>query len=97
MTEPIVYETKPSHQVQAIQFDGSMDSANAITAWYGSFLEGEVWTLIYPLGNMGVMEGDAPILEVNVGNFVYLDEDGFHSVSKNAFEMYYKKFVSSAG
>lgn len=91
MTEPVVYQTKPAHQVEAMQFDGSEESSIAISNWYGSLSETTVGPLIFPAGNMALMEGENPILEVGLGNFVYLDEDGFHSASKNSFEMYYKE------
>ena len=90
MTEPVLYETKPAHQVQAIQFDGSNASADAIAAWYASFDIAEVSALIFPLGNMAVMEGEDSKLEIEIGSFVYLDENGFHVASRNSFEMYYR-------
>lgn len=96
MTQPITYETKPAHQVEAIQYDGSQQSADAIAAWYANYQIGDVNTIIFPQGNMALESGPI-LLEIGIGSYVYIDEDGFRVAGKNAFEMYYRLPAGSPG
>lgn len=100
MTEPVVYQTKDPHTVQAMQYnawDGTTDVKDWITGLLSASFEEETISLNdNGNGTFQVLVGEDWLFDVTSGQYVYLDEDGFHSASKGAFEMYYKKQAPAA-
>jgi hypothetical protein len=95
VSEPVSYQTKDPHTVQAMQYnawDGTTDVKDWITTLLQASFEAEIITL-YDNNNGGfqVIVGEDFLFDVNSGQYVYLDEDGFHSASAAAFEIYYKQ------
>ena len=95
MTEPISYVTKEPHNVQAMQYKSWDGTGQAVKDWILSFLTASFEEAISiaddGYGYLQVLVGEDPLFEINNGQYVYLDEDGFHTATPSAFEIYYKK------
>jgi hypothetical protein len=96
MTVPEQYVPKTPTQVTAMQFNAYDGTSIDVKEWIESLLtvEDENNYVIYgPLSDrLFVQNGDFS-LEVEHGQYVYLDEDGFHVVNKGTFELVYKKDI----
>jgi len=91
--EPESWSTKPANTVLVKFFGGTEEQKDDVKAWVEQYLTEENDVFWGPQGNYSMfmnMGGDN-YLTVEDGQYVYLDEDGFHVASKGAFEMYYKK------
>lgn len=96
--DPSTYSTKNPHTVEAMQYDAWGETAEDVKTWITGLLETSFSTediLLNDNGN-GAFEiyvGEDFLFRVESGQYVYLDEDGFHAASKGAFEMIYRKVV----
>jgi hypothetical protein len=94
MTTPAQYVPRTLTQVTAMQFDAYDGTSIDVKEWIESFLdlEDENNYVIYgPLSDrLFVQNGDFS-MEISNGQYVYLDEDGFHVVAKGTFETLYKQ------
>lgn len=95
MTQPESWTTKDPITVQAMLYVANGDSsAQAVKDWVMSLQpEG---TVLYDnqMGTFSVYTDDTYenfIVSVSSNQYVYLDEDGFHSVSKAVFELGLRK------
>lgn len=90
MTEPESWTTKNPNTVQ-VKYSGIYgELMQDVLDWVMPLMPEDASVLVYPMGNVSVMNG-AFEMPIAANQYVYLDEDGFHSVSKGAFEMSYRK------
>lgn len=99
MSAPVSYQTKEPHSVQAMQYD-AWDGTTDVQDWIGSLLTAsfEEETITFNFNGYNAFEvyvGEDYLFRVESGQYVYLDEDGFHATSKGSFEMIYKKSPTS--
>lgn len=91
MTEPLSYTVRTIEPVQAMLFDGSPASAAAIGEWVTPLLaEGQTFAAMPYGAGVQIYGGDLPAVIAERNNYLYLDEDGFHSVGRGAFELLMK-------
>lgn len=96
MTAPVSYTTKDPHTVQAMLYNVWDVTGNDVKVWISSLLaasfeEETILIVDDGYGSFQVLIGEEFLFAVSSGQYVYLDEDGFHAADKEAFEMVYKQ------
>lgn len=95
MTEPVQYIPKTLVEISVMQYDAWGPSNQPVKDWITGLLETafapEVISINDNYGRFEVIVGENFLFAVESGQYVYLDEDGFHAASKGAFEMLYKE------
>lgn len=92
MTEPESWSTRDPNTVTAKYTGIYGELMEDVTIWVTSLLPvpAESNVIVFPTGNVLVQNGSFE-LSIAANQYVYVDEDGFHAVSKGSFEMLYKK------
>lgn len=98
MTEPTTYVPRTPVSVTAMQFNAWDGTSIDVKDWIESLMtvQDESNYVIYgPMSDrLFIQIGDLS-LELTDGQYVYLDEDGFHVVGKGTFELMYKQGSSA--
>lgn len=92
MPELMQFETKQPNTVPALYSGMYGEALEDIKVWMESLLVGDDAQVYYgPLGNQLFVVNGAFNMTVDPNNYVFLDEDGFHAVRKDTFEMLYRR------
>jgi hypothetical protein len=90
MSDPELWTTKDPNTVQ-VKYTGVYgENMTDVTDWVQSLAPEDSNMIVFPQGNVLITYGNFE-MPITVNQYVYLDEDGFHSVGKGSFEMVYKK------
>jgi trehalose-6-phosphatase len=96
MPELTQFATKDPNTVSALYTGQYGEQLADVKVWMDSLLtEPDAQTYFSPLGDMLYAVNGAFNMTVNSDSYVYLDEDGWHCVRKDAFEMVYRKVTES--
>lgn len=96
MTTPVQYVPKELVEVSVMYYETWGPNAQNVKDWIVGLLETSFAPETVSINDNGynafeVYVGPDFLFRVENGQYVYLDEDGFHAVSKGAFEILYKK------
>lgn len=89
MSQPVSYQPKTLANVQAMLNDGTDTSTQAILDWVVPLMGEDAQGFVNWPAQVYV-QGEGFGIGVNSGQYLYLDEDGFHAVDASVFEMHYK-------
>ena len=87
MTQPLSYIARDPETIQAMLFDGSIESAGSIGDWVVPLLGEGTAIIPSPYGMSLTIQNNDFRLSIPRGHYVYLDGDGFHAVENGAFEL----------
>lgn len=96
MTMPTLtsFTTKDPNTIDALFTGQYGEYLGDVKVWMDSLLtEPDAQTYFSPLGDMLYVVNGSFNMTILSDSYVYLDEDGWHCVRKDAFEMVYRKVV----
>lgn len=96
MTGPVQYIPKQLVEVSVMYYDMWGPTAQDVKDWITGLLETSFAPETVTINDNGynmieIYIGEDFLFRVESGQYVYLDEDGFHAASKGAFELLYKE------
>lgn len=89
-SEPVRYIPKTLVDVDAMQFD-AYDGTTDVEGWMASLMPVDCEIFRSPLGNMLFVINGGYNMTLEHGQYVYIDEDGFHVINQGTFETLYKQ------
>lgn len=89
MSEPQTYVPRTPVEVTGMQFN-AYDGTTDVEDWMASLTPEDCNIFRSPLGDALFVINGGYNMTIESGQYVYLDEDGFHVVGKGTFEMMYQ-------
>jgi hypothetical protein len=97
MPELSQFTTKDPNTISALYTGQYGEKLADVKVWMDSLLtEPDAVTYFSPMGDMLFVVNGSFNMSVMSDSYVYLDEDGWHCVRKDAFEMVYRKVLESS-
>jgi hypothetical protein len=89
-SSPTRYVPRTLVDIDAMQFN-AYDGTTDVEDWMGSLTPEDCEIYRGPLGNMLYVANGGYNMTIEDGQYVYVDEDGFHVINKGTFETLYRE------
>lgn len=90
MPGPVQYVPKTLTEITGMKFN-AYDGTTDVEDWMGSLTPEDCEIFRGPLGDMLFVVNGGYNMTVENGQYVYIDEDGFHVINQGTFETLYKE------
>lgn len=94
MTGPVQYVPKTLTEVTGMKFSASDGTSIVVKEWIESLmttLDDSNYVIYGPLSDRLFIQIGDLALELTDGQYIYVDEDGFHVINQGTFETLFKK------
>lgn len=98
MSGPVTYVPKVLTEVTGMEFKAWDGTSIEVKEWLESFMDLEDennYVIFGPMSDMLIVQNGDFSMTISNGQYVYIDEDGFHVVAKGTFETLYKEAPSA--